>query len=133
MKRTGRFIALLLILCVCIGVLFTACGSGSGEPSGDAKAYTLVVVDDQGESAEYTATTEAEYLAGALDELTEQEDFTYEADDSGFITTVNGLTADYAADGAYWAIYVNDEYGQYGASEQPVTDGDTYKLAYTKG
>jgi ABC-type phosphate/phosphonate transport system substrate-binding protein len=133
MKRKGLLIALLLSLSVCVGVLFTSCGSGSDEPSGDAKAYTLVVVDDNGESTEYTADTEAEFLAGALDELTEQTDFTYEADDSGFITTVNGLKADYNADGAYWAIYVNDEFGQYGASEQPVTDGDTYKLEYTKG
>ena len=31
---------------------------------------------------------------------------------------------------AYWAIYVNDEYGMYSLDTQPVTDGDSYALVY---
>ncbi len=44
--------------------------------------------------------------------------------------TVNGLTADFTTGNAYWAIYVNGEYGSYGLSQQPVTDGDTYAIVY---
>ena len=44
--------------------------------------------------------------------------------------TVNGLTADFTTGNAYWAIYVNGEYGSYGLSQQPVTDGDIYAIVY---
>ena len=43
---------------------------------------------------------------------------------------VNEERASFTEDGAYWALYVNGEYGQYGADAQPVTDGDTYAWVY---
>ena len=46
-----------------------------------------------------------------------------------FITSINGITAD-GSDGAYWSIYVNGEYGQYGADSQPVNDGDAFSFRY---
>lgn len=98
-----------------------------------AKEYTLVVVDDQGEKTTYEANTDQEFLRGALEELEESEDFTLEGSESEyglFIEKVNDLEANYDKDGAYWSIYVNGEYGQYGLDTQPVTDGDEYTLAY---
>ena len=68
-----------------------------------------------------------------MDELTENDEFTYEGTDSDYgimINTINGVTADYNVDGAYWAIYVNGEYGQYGADTQPVADGDAFQFVY---
>ena len=68
-----------------------------------------------------------------MDELVKTTDFTYEASKSEYglyIEAINGLKADYTADGAYWAIYVNGEYGQYGADQQPVNSGDKYSLVY---
>jgi hypothetical protein len=44
---------------------------------------------------------------------------------------VNDVTADYNADGAYWAFYVDGEYCQYGIDQQPVNDGETYAIVYT--
>ena len=67
-----------------------------------------------------------------MDELKGTSDFTYEASDSGyglFVNSVNGVTADYSTTGTYWAIYVNGEYGQYGIDQQPVNDGDVFRLA----
>ena len=78
-------------------------------------------------------TTDAEYLKEVMDELTENDEFTYEGTDSDYgimINTINGVTADYNVDGAYWAIYVNGEYGQYGADTQPVADGDAFQFVY---
>ena len=49
------------------------------------------------------------------------------------IMAVNGEEARYEVNKAYWSIMVNGEYGMYGASEQPVADGDAYQLVYTKG
>ena len=68
-----------------------------------------------------------------MDEAAEKTDFSYEGEEGDYglyIETVNGLTADYDADGAYWAVYVNGEYGQNSVDLQPVADGDTYRLSY---
>lgn len=95
-----------------------------------SKHVTITVVDNEQNETTYEANTDAEYLKEVFDEI---DDLVVEGDDSEYglyITTVNGLTADYNTDGAYWAIYVNDEYGMYGADQQPVTDGDAYKLVY---
>ena len=44
--------------------------------------------------------------------------------------TVNGVTAAFNTGNAYWAIYVNGEYGSYGLSQQPVNDGDAFSIVY---
>ena len=68
---------------------------------------------------------------GIFDEI---DDLTVEGtvgDYGLYIDSVNGVLADYAADGAYWSIYVNGEYGNYSADMQPVADGDVFGLVYT--
>ena len=81
------------------------------------------------ETKEYTLKTDAEYLQQAMDET---KGLTYE-EESGFVNTINGETADWNVDQSYWAIYVNGEYGQYGIASQPVSDGDVYLFQYTIG
>jgi hypothetical protein len=80
----------------------------------------------------YEVKTDAEFLRQAMDEA---EGLTYggtESEEYGMmIATINGLTADYATDGAYWSIYVDGEYGMYGVDSQPVEDGHTYQFVYT--
>ena len=99
------------------------------------RAWHFVVVDDKGASKEYKGKTDTQFLKGLMDELKAKGDFTYEGTDGEYglyIDSVNGLKADYNVDKAYWAIYVNGEYGQLGADTQPVNDGDSFKLAYEK-
>ena len=84
---------------------------------------------------EYEGKTDAEYLKGLMDQLAAEGDFSYEGSDSEyglFITAINGESAVYETDGAYWSIYVNGSYGEYGADQQPVTDGDTYSFVYER-
>lgn len=98
-----------------------------------SKAYTLEVVDADGETTSYSGSTDAEYLSDLMDELVEEDDFSYSGSESDYgimITEINGVTADYDKDQAYWSIYVNGEYGQYGADAQPVSDGDAYQFVY---
>lgn len=95
-----------------------------------AKDITLTVVDDAGAETVYDVNTDAEYLVEVFDEV---EGLTVEGDDGDYglyINTVNGVTADFNADGAYWSIYVNGEVGMNGANNQPVIDGNTYSLVY---
>ena len=132
--KSRKWLALVVALILVLAMM-TACGGGGSSSSEGSKAFTLQVVDDQGETAEYTGTTDAEYLSDLMDEVAEGGEFSYEGTDSDmglYITTVNGVTADYEKDGAYWSIMVNGEYGQYGADAQPVADGDEFQLVYTK-
>ena len=100
-----------------------------------SKNVELEVVDDQNEVKTYQIQTDGEYLSNVMDELTKTSDFTYLGSTSSYglyIETVNGITADFSKDGAYWSIYVNGEYGQYSADQQPVQDKDEFKLVYAK-
>ena len=111
----------------------TATDSSSSET--EEKQVSVEVTDKDGNTVSYTESTNAEYLRGVLDELTEDSDFTYSGSDTGyglFIDHVNGERADYTLDGAYWSIYVNDEYAQNGVDTQEVSDGDTFALKYEK-
>lgn len=121
---------ILIVLLAAFAVIYAIFGPKAAQGS---KEYILKVVDDNGETTEYTGHTDAEYLRGALEELEKADDLTIEGEESDyglFIDTVNGVTADYSKDKAYWALYVNGEYGNYGVDSQPLTDGDIYSLVY---
>jgi hypothetical protein len=135
MKKSTRVlsgIALMAAMIALFALVYSKFGPKSDEGS---KTYTLEVVDDTGSTASYSGRTDAESLSGIMDELVAEGNFTYDGSDSEyglFISTVNGITADYDNDGAYWSIMVNGEYGQYGADSQPVSDGDDFELVYEK-
>ena len=122
-------LALVVLIAAGVGI-YSQFGPKASEGE---KAYVLTVVDDRGDEKLYEGRTDAAYLKDLMDELTEEGDFSYEGSggDYGlYIETINGITADYNTDGAYWAIYVNGEYGQYGADAQPITDSDEFRLVY---
>lgn len=128
-KITIAVLAAVVVIAAFVGVYFAF---GPKTTQG-AKAITVEVVDNNGQTITYETRTDAEYLRQALEELDDATDFAIEGEESDYglyITTVNGITADYNADGAYWSVYVNGEYGMYGVDTQPVTDGDTYSIVY---
>ena len=47
------------------------------------------------------------------------------------VTTVNGITADWATENAYWAFYINGEYAQTGVDATELVDGATYAFVKT--
>lgn len=124
------------ILGVCLVVVLIAALAGAyfifGEkPVEGSKAVVIEVVNSKGESTEYEVKTDAEYLHGAMDEA---EGLTYDGEEGpyGFtVSVVNGESAVYETDGAYWSFYVNDEYCNYGMDSQPVNDGDEFSIVYT--
>lgn len=133
MKKNRKLIIGAVVLVAVIAILAIVYSNFKPKTTTGSKSYTLEVVDADGNTTSYEGSTDAEYLSQVMDELVETGNFTYEGDASDFglyITTINGIVADYDTDGAYWSIYVNDEYGQYGADTQPVTDGDDYKFVY---
>ena len=127
MKKKIFIIAAILIACVGIflGVYFAARPAASS----GTKAYRLTVCDDAGTEKSYSGKTDTAYLAELFQEIDGLSVIGEEGPYGFTIVTVNGLTADSSVS-AYWAIYVNGDYGQYGASEQPVNDGDEFALKY---
>lgn len=102
----------------------------AAESAEGSKNIVIEVKDSEGNVTTYEVTTDAEFLRQAMDEA---EGLTYEGTDSDYgmmVEVVNGEQAIYSEDNAYWAFYVNGEYGQYGVDSQPVTDGDTYSIVY---
>ncbi len=120
-------VALIAVIAI-VAVIFLV---ARPKASKGAKAVTIEVTDNEGQVTKYETNTDAEYLGEVFDEI---DDLTVEGtvgDYGLYIDSVNGVLADYAADGAYWSIYVNGEYGNYSADMQPVADGDVFGLVYT--
>lgn len=95
------------------------------------KHVSIEVIMDDNTSTVYEVDTEGEYL---LDAMLEADELAFEGEDGIYglsISVINGIRADYTLDGAYWAFYVNDEYCNYGVSEQPIEDGDNFSIIYT--
>lgn len=55
-----------------------------------------------------------------------------ESDYGLYVKVVNGVTADYDTDGAYWAFYVDGEYAQSGVDSTNIEEGKTYTFKYEK-
>lgn len=135
-KNTKKKIIGAVILAALIAVFALCYAKFSAKPTEGAKAVVIEVVNSNGDSTKYDVHTDAEYLKDAMDELAEADStFSYsgtEGDYGIMIEVINEEQAIYAVDNAYWALYVNGEYGQYGADQQPVTDGETYTWKYEK-
>lgn len=129
MKKKILGAALLILLVLAMVLVYV---KFSDKPVEGSKSITIEVVNSKVESVKYELKTDAKYLAEAMDEA---EGLEYEAVDGPYglnVQTVNGERAVYEEDGAYWGFFVNDEYCNYGISEQPVNDGDYFKIEYTK-
>ena len=130
MKNKKKLLGILLIV-VLVAAMALVYGKFSEKPVEGSKNITIEVVNSKEESKVYELKTDAEYLLGAMEET---DGLTFEGEEGEFgmsIMTVNGETADFNVDASYWAFYVNDEYCNYGVSEQPVEDGDAFSIVYT--
>lgn len=96
-----------------------------------SKTITVTVVHSDGKSQEFSYSTDKAYLGEVLQEAglisgTPGEFGLY-------IKTVDGETASWEENGAYWAFYVGEEYATTSVDLTPITDGAVYKLVYTLG
>ncbi len=130
-KKTNKkalfgVVALVAVIAVLAAVFFTF----REKPVEGSKAITIEVVDNAQASTVYELNTDAEYLRQAMEEA---EGLTFSGTESEYglmVDTINGITADYSVDGAYWSFYVNDAYCNYGIDSQPVEDGDAFLIRY---
>lgn len=126
MKKKTLIITIAILL-VLAAALTAAWLVWREKPAEGSKTITIEVVNKAGESTVYDLKTDAEYLRQAMEEA-EGLEFTEE---DGMVLTVNGESAVWETDGAYWGFYVNEGYCNYGIDTQPVADGDAFQIVYT--
>jgi len=117
MKKVMAFALALVIICL------TACTDDTKEKE---VKFTLKVTDSEGNTTSRSITTEKEKVGDALrDEgiITE----------TGYITVVNGATADWDKDQAYWKLVINGEDAMEGVDDIKAVEGSVYEFIYTKG
>ena len=149
MKCRKKFLSCILCMVLIVAMALSTVGCNgskdSGAASGDAgaqagaevqreggelgegsKEFALTVTDKDGNETQFEIHTDKETVGEALQELNliDGEEGEYGL----FVKTVNGITADYDADGVYWAFYVNGEYAASGVDVTQITEGDSYAL-----
>lgn len=130
MKKKKVLAIVISLILIVVGVK-AALYYFTDKPVGGEKSVTIEVVMQDGTSSVYKVNTDAEYLIGAMQDA---EGLNFEGEEGPYgvtIYTINGVTADYNTGTAYWGFYVGDDYCAYGVSEQPVYDGDSFKIIYT--
>ena len=118
-------VALVALIGIFVGVwLATRPATAQG-----AKTITVEVVHADESRKTFTYHTDEEFLGTVL-----QNEGLVEGDMGEFglyIKVVDGETADFDTDGAYWAFYQGEEYAAQGVDTTPIQDGDTFSLVYT--
>ena len=131
MKKNTKLIIAVVALVVVIAVLIGVYLATRPQTSQGAKAFTVEVVHSDGSTKTFGYHTDEEYLGTVLqaEGLIAGEMGPYGLT----IFEVDGERAVWEENGAYWAIFVNGEYGMTGVDTTPVNDGDAFKLEYTIG
>lgn len=123
----------LSVLVALIAVFIAAFFIFRAKPVTGEKEITIEVIDDKAASVVYEVDTDAEFLLGAMEDA-EEEGLTFsgtEGDYGLMVEVVNGVSAVFDKDGAFWGFNVNGDFCQYGVSEQPVNNGDAFQIVYT--
>lgn len=132
MKITKRMLALVMALLVVVAC-FAGCQAKKTNNKDDASSsqsatvsITVDIVKD-GKTKTKNITTDEKYLANAL-----ADEGIVEYTKDGLYTTVDGITADFNKDGAWWCVTKSGEMTMVGMNELELADGDKYEITYTK-
>lgn len=134
-QKMKRVLTLVLCLCLCLAV-FAGCGAqpqdgsvaDSSASSVEEKAQiTVKIVFPDGTDKTLSISTDKEFLADAL-----VDEGIIEYVEDGLYTTVDGVTADFSADGSWWCLTKDGVMTNDGFNTQPIADGDKFEITYTK-
>ena len=131
MKNKKLFLGAGLLV-ILIAVFSIAYGTFREKPVEGRKAITIEVINQADESKEYEVQTDAEFLRQAMEEAEGLEFSGQESEYGMMVEVVNGESAVYDKDGAYWSFMVNGEMCNNGIDSQPVEDGDEFQIVYTE-
>ena len=132
-KTMNKMMRLILctVLIAVMALMAAGCGSKSAETTAPGVSFTFVVTDLEGNESTFDITTSKATVGEALlDEgLIVGEDSEYGL----YVTSVNGMAADWDNDQTDWAFYIDGEYATTGVDATEVTEGATYSFVLTKG
>ena len=103
-------------------VSYTMLGEG-------ATTFYLTVQDVDGTVTKFQINTDATTVGEAL--LALELIAGNESDYGLYVTSVNGITADWDTEKAYWAFYIDGEYAQTGVDATEIVADATYELVKT--
>lgn len=130
-KKKGVALALIAV-CVVASALLLCYHTFRPKPEDGKKEIIVDVVYEDASMDSYAIATDAQYLEQALEEAKGLTVEGSRTDQFGLmIVTVNGVTAEYDKEQAYWAVELDGEACNYGVSMQPVRDKEHYRLVYT--
>lgn len=147
MKKTMKKL-LALVLALVMVMALSACGQQKADdaatgatqlelPVADgadigsgAVSFTTSVTGKDGKAISFTVHTNKETVGEALLELGIIAGDTTEY--GLYVKSVNGETADYDTDGAYWAFYIGDQYAPVGVDMASIEEGATYGFVVEK-
>lgn len=151
-KLLWTVVVLVLIAAVLVGAYFLICPDGTDqnpeqhteqnteqfseqtekipEPTEKKTDYNVVIVHKDGTKKEMTLEIKEEFLGAALTSAG-----VIEAEENRFgmhIKKADGEKAVFKEDGAYWAVYVGEEFAAKSTDLLPVEGGQTYQLVYSE-
>ena len=96
---------------------------------GTGKTMINLEVSASGKTVNFTINTDREILSDALLDL---DLISGNSSEQGFyVTTVDGMYADYDKDGTYWALYKGTEYSETSADKTKIEADKTYAFVYS--
>lgn len=151
MKILNRILSVVAAAALATGLL-AGCGASSAAGSTASSAASSVAASSEAASAEASeARVKAQFTVTGADgesqtfdlEVTDGEKLSdalaeagiISADEAaaGFVTTVNGETADWDKDSAWWCLTdASGEMTTVGVADIELHDGDSYAFTYTK-
>lgn len=151
MKIMNRILSVVAAAALAAGLL-AGCGASSAAGSTASSAASSVAASSEAASAEASeAKIKAQFTVTGADgesqtfdlEVTDGEKLSdalaeagiISADEAaaGFVTTVNGETADWDKDSAWWCLTdASGEMTAVGVADIELHDGDSYAFTYTK-
>ena len=149
LNSTRKLLSLVLciVLIAAMALLATGCGNKENPETQPSQATessipTDVTVKGEGKTSFYFHVTNLDGTVTKFmvktdkktvgEALLETALITGDPSDYGlYVTSVNGLTADWATENAYWAFYINGEYAQTGVDTTDITAGATYSMIKT--
>ena len=114
------FIALVMVL----GLLMSGCSILNPKGNNEIKNFTVTITHSDGTQKVLTCTSDAEMVGDYLqaEGIVKGENGAYGL----YIHEVDGERAVYEESGAFWAFYVDGEYGLTGVDQTEITEGVTY-------
>ena len=128
MKKTRISVAVLCIVLIAASVMVCSCKpKEEGNVLGTGKtSFTIEIIDLEGKTKTYTVKTDEKTLEDVLVKV----GLTTE---TGYIKTIDGITADWDVDETWWSISVNGEMAETGASEIMVEKDAKYTFKVMQG